>query len=338
MDSLFLWFVPDTGFHWVDAPADDVFSQSRSDEARWLSSLSPVGARATGRVTEPLRESPALFRDFSNLDLTEAGIKAFADQHGSLGVTTEIRWQWSEGDPVRITAPHADDTTWVLGEPFSLWEAEVAALSRAVEMWDAAQNENIAVLRDHIHWMDGPNGERVAQYASHRPGHVMKVEWGDDRGYEMRAIVDTRTAHLGKRSFVSSGDLVRPARLYAQDAINERIRKYCPPTLTYAADTDRQDVLLVPDHLLGAIWLQFANSMGGDHTYERCSACGEWFEIGPGSARRSRRYCSNACKMRAQRERQRQAREMHNTGRSVEQIAGSLGSNPESVRKWVGKS
>ena len=339
MESLFYSFVPHDGFHWVDAAADDVFFKPASNESRWLSTLSPIGVRANGHVTEPLKETPALFREFASLDLTEVGVRAFADQYGSLGIATAIRSRWSEGDPVRISADGSDDATFALGEPLSLWAKEVTAMKRAIEMWDAAVSQDTGLLREHIRWSDGPGDSRIAEYASHRPGHEMRPEWGDDDGgFEMRTIVDTRLANLSLRSFVSSDDLVRPARLYAQDSINERISAYCAPMLTYGADTDEQQVLLVPQHLLGAMWLQFANSMGGNRQYRRCLACDKWFEIGPGSGRKSRLYCEDACKTRAHRGRQERARVMRDAGESVEQIAASLPAAVESVRRWLGES
>ena len=51
------------------------------------------------------------------------------------------------------------------------------------------------------------------------------------------------------------------------------------------------------------MWLQFANAIEGDRDYAQCVECASWFEIAPGSGRPDKRYCSDACRMRAYRKR-----------------------------------
>lgn len=62
-------------------------------------------------------------------------------------------------------------------------------------------------------------------------------------------------------------------------------------------------MVLVPHTLLDAIWLQFAQAVAANHDFRRCDECLKWFEIAPGKGRPEKRFCSNACSMRAYRKR-----------------------------------
>ena len=48
-------------------------------------------------------------------------------------------------------------------------------------------------------------------------------------------------------------------------------------------------VRIVPDNLLGALWLQFALAMSGER-HRRCEQCGRWFAVKPRGRRAKLRY------------------------------------------------
>ena len=60
---------------------------------------------------------------------------------------------------------------------------------------------------------------------------------------------------------------------------------------------------LVPKTLLSAMWLQLALAVEGLVNFGRCQQCKALIEVAPGSNRPDRKYCSDACRMRAYRER-----------------------------------
>jgi hypothetical protein len=90
-----------------------------------------------------------------------------------------------------------------------------------------------------------------------------------------------------------------------------------------------------PRNLLGAIWLQFAEAAAAQKLYRRCDFCGIWFEVSPRVAGKSRVYHSNACRVKAYRERQAEAQRRYQAGAAIEDIASALDSEPETVRGWV---
>ncbi len=97
----------------------------------------------------------------------------------------------------------------------------------------------------------------------------------------------------------------------------------------------------VPKTLLAALWVQFAMAVEGDRQYHQCDQCGLWFEVagerrvGANEKREGAKFCSNACRFRAYRHRQNEARELHAEGKSLKEVAGQLGSDVKTVTGWI---
>ena len=131
------------------------------------------------------------------------------------------------------------------------------------------------------------------------------------------------------------GDLVKPALHYVQSTINRQLEGRASPRLLWDAKRERLGLYLVPDGLVGALWLQFARAVERDSRFRQCAECGIWFELAPGTARADKLYCSTPCRTRAYRKRQVEAARLHGKGRSIEDIARALESDPETVRGWI---
>jgi hypothetical protein len=70
-----------------------------------------------------------------------------------------------------------------------------------------------------------------------------------------------------------------------------------------APEKNELSLELVPHDLLDAIWLQLAQAITKNYGYRQCDECLTWFEVAPGKGRPEKRFCSNACSMRAYRKR-----------------------------------
>ena len=53
------------------------------------------------------------------------------------------------------------------------------------------------------------------------------------------------------------------------------------------------------------------------------------------ASRTDKQFCSNACRSKAYRDRQEQARQMFAAGKTVREIAKALDAKPEAVKGWV---
>ena len=92
-----------------------------------------------------------------------------------------------------------------------------------------------------------------------------------------------------------------------------------------------------PD-IFGAAWMDFAQAVADNRKFRSCDLCDKWFEVAPDAARTHRRYCSEACRGKAFRDRQDRARQLYAQKKSVEEIAKQLNLDVESVRKWVSET
>jgi len=104
--------------------------------------------------------------------------------------------------------------------------------------------------------------------------------------------------HLGDEVFdrFVPGDLVKPALHYVQSTINKQLQGRASPRLLWDANRERLGLYIVPDGLVGTLWLQFARAVERDSRFRQCADCGIWFERAPGTARADKLYCSTPCR------------------------------------------
>jgi hypothetical protein len=131
------------------------------------------------------------------------------------------------------------------------------------------------------------------------------------------------------------GDLVKPALHYVQSTINKQLQERASPRLLWDANRERLGLYIVPNGLVGALWLQFARAVERDSQFRQCAECGIWFELAPGTARADKLYCSTPCRTKAYRKRQAEAVRLRAEGQSIDYIARHLESDPDTVRGWI---
>ena len=131
------------------------------------------------------------------------------------------------------------------------------------------------------------------------------------------------------------GDPIGPALHCMQSLINEHLHHRASPHLLWEQSRDRLGLYIVPEGLIGALWLQFARAVERDAKFRQCAECTTWFEVSPGRGRTDKQFCSTACRTKAYRKRQAEAVRLHGEGRSLEEIARDLDSDPDTVRGWI---
>jgi hypothetical protein len=58
-----------------------------------------------------------------------------------------------------------------------------------------------------------------------------------------------------------------------------------------------------PPDLQHALWLQLSLAIDGAQNFKPCVVCGAWFRLEAGGSRSDKEYCTDACRMRAYRNR-----------------------------------
>lgn len=87
--------------------------------------------------------------------------------------------------------------------------------------------------------------------------------------------------------------------------------------------------------LWSALNIQLVEAIADRKQYRPCDECGKPIEISPTVNRTERAYCSNSCRVKAYRERKKDAVLMRNLGKKVQDIQKVLGSDIDTILKWV---
>ena len=134
---------------------------------------------------------------------------------------------------------------------------------------------------------------------------------------------------------LSPGIWSSPPCTRSRAPINRQLEGHASPRLLWDANRERLGLYIVPGGLIGALWLQFARAVERDSPFRQCAECGIWFELARGTARTDKLYCSTPCRTKAYRKRQAEAVRLHGEGRSLEDIARALESDPDTVWGWI---
>ncbi len=288
---VFTWDVDVDGYQVVDSfPIVEFGNPDTSRFARYLTdgrSL-PSDSFLVNRYA-PLIMEPGLFRTFARTEPHEAAILAFANRYGTLGgeVRTMIAF-----------APDAkgSHSRFAWGEALNEWCNRILRMRNAVSLWDMVHNNRHEQLQRHITWTETT------------VGYCSDPDWtpGEQRAapyvIENRMIA-ARDLPGGLFSAFERGDVITPALYHLQHVINEHLQPGISPRLLWDKTGSELSMFFVPSNLIGAMWLQFAEAVGGHKNYRECRQCGRWFELHPDVARTNRLYCSPACRAKAYRAR-----------------------------------
>jgi hypothetical protein len=261
------------------------------------------------------RES--LYRRLAAVSPTPDGILEFARQYGRLG----------EGTEEFATLPDGSRRTV---EPLRGWRKVIVWLAEAVRLWDLANGHDRAALSEVVRWAKGEVGYRM-------PRRLQKVLHGELlRGRRIRWLLDALnpiTSFDG--SVFTPGDVVEPARCFALHIVNGFLNRAAQPALLWDSKAKRVLLRHYPRSLLGAVALQFGTAILSGRTTRICPVCQRYFEVTAQASRNDRLTCSDRCRIRAYRDRQERARQLHAKGWTAKRIANELGSEADTVKKWI---
>ena len=216
------------------------------------------------------------------------------------------------------------------GEHVDDWVHEILVMRLAVDLWDSARQGDTDHLERMISW--APDGTAVS--INTHP-ELQGGELPEKPAYVHRAVIaDERLDPEILARFVP-GDPIGPALHCMQSLINEHLHHRASPRLLWEQSRDRLGLYIVPEGLIGALWLQFARAVERDAKFRQCAECTTWFEVSPGRGRTDKQFCSTACRTKAYRKRQAKAVRLHGEGRSLEDIAREMDSDPDTVRGWI---
>jgi hypothetical protein len=263
--------------------------------------------KQTGTWLPPPGPEPGLFRMFADLKPDQKEILAFANRWGDL-----------------------DDEAPGGGTPLSVWRHQIADARHLLTLWDLLRAEDREQLASRLDRRGG-GGDDLEVCFDGRPA----CGEGDPPG----AGPDAGDPKAGRREKIKADDLVPLGWLYLQQDINlplHHLAAEVPTGMAWDPDRQRPILQLEAPTLLAAVWLQFAEAVTYDRHFNRCRTCGRWFEVAPDLIRAHRRFCSNACRFKAYRNRQDRARQLFTVEKKTfEEIAQELDSDVATVKRWI---
>jgi hypothetical protein len=252
-------------------------------------------------------EYAGLFRAFAGTPATPGGIVGFADRYGTLGPVASVRLE----RPIPELKWHPP-----YGESFRVWCTEIERLREVVEAWDSLRSGSGRAFGSRIR----QTPDSISVVAPNGREHIVA-----DRLRDPSLFDELRDANPWK-----VGWFFLRQRVNLRFAIHHQLEI----RLVWTGHAVPLTWSLVPSGLLDVVWWQFVLAVDGDRNYEQCD-CGRWFELSLRANRRSRRYCSNACRSRGYRSREAQAQRFAQQGLSAEEIAARMQRDPKTIRRWL---
>ena len=264
----------------------------------------------SARRYRPLALPISLFRNFADTELTEQAILQFANNYGLLGRTVNIRM------------PNDQALSIVQGESLDAWKQEILLMKAAMRLWDAIKTRDEEALSARVHW-DGNSGIRYDP----RP----------DVGEMIHRIpeLNEATPYINDTYDFQDGDLIAPALKFLSWILNDKLEDAVSVTTVVDVKRATFHMSFSPSILLTALWLQFALSVEQNEDFKKCRECKRWFALAPGTARADKEFCSSACRSKAYRKRQAEARALHQRGLPIHAIAKQIGVEKQIVKKWI---
>ena len=318
--SLFRWTVPLGGVRLVtDAEGTDLTSEE------WHSLGEALVPQGEGRrETDPLVATPLLFEVLATAPLEGEALAALAGRVGLLGL-----------EPPLVTSPSGRRETGkrVLDRPVesvAQWRTELLRLRDAFELWGAVSALAEARKEPHRARTEAARlalGERVQLrdgFTQLTDPHHSQVTRIGKPGDEIERLL---------RAYPT--DLLLAGRLALRQVLDRQLKRHTRLRMVYDEGLRALRLRAGPKSLLGAAWLQLAESAAGGRKPRRCFHCSQWFVVKSGR-RGHDRYCKAACRQAHQRVRSR-AYELADGGRSVRSIAKKVGVPLWLVQEWLEK-
>lgn len=272
------WEVNNKGYSWATGRVVENINQiqvvqpSEVDESFFLTEQIALN-QPTNKRSVSLNDNPELYREFANLISSNKDILSFANKNGRLGGQFQHIVSLTDNSEIRI------------GEAYKDWEREITRMKIAVEIWDALRLGSLNRLFDV--WNE-----------------PAKTSWAD-LDQSLNRMIEAR---LSQEDFAEEDSWSRqPERIATdsnamlQEIVNYMLQRDLPLRLLPVPDTNDFMLRLVPDSLVTAMWLQFAQAISSAHEYGQCDVCEKWFVASEGKGKPKRRYCSDACRVKAQR-------------------------------------
>jgi len=298
----FDWSVATGGYRWSEdfLPAITAADQTRRPrgmrgavEGPWLVPQRPWDPDHPGRVYQPLRRNRRdLHLEFAQLpfgddDATLDAMARFASRYGQLGA--------EQVQLVECSAQRHGGGSLYFGENLLTWRRAIADVKMLAELSHACRGYDVDSLRKVVKIRQTKDGHWRAALHWDPAGLTIADERATDSA--RLTIADERSTDpaeaVALRSWVAATSdaerFVAPVRYFLVRELNARLGTHVAPQVA------AEEIVFLPDSLLGALYLLAAEQFVGLSPTKTCPACGRWFIP---RSRSSQKTCSDACRLR----------------------------------------
>lgn len=251
--------------------------------------------RTLPRRSEPLRESAGLFRTFAALHARDnRAVADFASKHGPLWLPIPIDLASVDRNSIdaEVLVSYYLTRKVIPGGYLTEWRDEIERLHDVVSLWDAIRSGDTRYLEKRFRLHDAD--VEVVDVDGRKKLGTWPID-GIVKIYDGFGESDVRV--LAAHEYIRRAMNTRLATLRVEfvHAVSEQL-----PAPRGVWDVLPMRIMIQPQDLASAMWVQFAESIQGDRRFALCDQCEEWYLI---QSARKRRYCSDACSSKAKRER-----------------------------------
>jgi hypothetical protein len=316
----FHWRVPAAGYRWMKGRSAP--GEQRQPTRKFLIADVPTAELTHVSEYNPLREFNGLFQTFAQTEVSEAGVSTFANKYGCLGGAAGARIETTDGNK-----------NLTYGEPLHNWAFEILTMRRMIALWELAIRRDRLGLSRFIQW----KAEQGVLYESHP--HLPPNAPASPPDRRITKVIAAQEIKPEIFSKFQSGDTLAPAWWYLQHMVNDKLDEHSVRArLLWDSRHTKLGLHMVPESLIGCLWLQFAKAIEGERKYRQCDRCRAWFEIGGSRAARSdKKFCSPSCKASAHRKKREEALQLSSRRVPAKEIARRLGIDPKTVNSWLMK-
>ena len=275
----FIWIKAHGGYDWEDCEKlySGIFLIEKDGKSVKMPMPPYLVEKDYSRGIGPYKpfEDLALFANFADMEGNADSFAAWADSygrlttgeklsHGTLYVLSRNAILQANENPYnnRVTLSNGVSGGLQPSESFFFWNKEHSELRFAVILWELAVKKDMEGLDKCVQWVNDNTGILI-----HKKTPL-------EIGFEV--LTDGKIIRPWLSNIIRYPDLIRPAMLYVQETINEKLRIY---PLNVVIQTDERGELyktLQPTSLLSAMWYQFSLVFTGEEQIRRCAICGKW--------------------------------------------------------------
>lgn len=261
----------------------------------------PLGTPTPYRHFSPM-DNPDLFQRFANLDVSNPErALAFANKYGPLGIyqfrLDSVKLLGMQSPIIDLINESVDISQLKpkLYDTWNLWQAAILDMRRCIELWKSVDDTDRPNLRKRIkrrNWKQILANADLGELAGNSAEEF--IYYNDDS--DVAPIAKPLISHKFNDGWffenTSPESLVSPALFYIQKTANGYLKRFTEACIIPSADYKQLEFGLIPNCLIGALWLQFALYINRTLESATCPYCGDTFV----PARRGHKYCSNTCR------------------------------------------